>query len=108
MISPEDLEGVTWLEPWEPLEAERGVALDRELEREVCPTHALAGSTHKAVAARGDCDDALFIVDGTRLAIVHLTWTEETDPLWPSVTFVADLPTFVRQHMEPDHEEFVA
>jgi hypothetical protein len=59
------------------------------------------------VVRRVDRDDVLFILDGERLAIVHLTWNRETDPRWPSTTLVPDISSFSSEHMKPDHEEFV-
>ncbi len=82
--------------------AEQASALERELDRELCDTHALVRSTRRAVTKRTDCDDVLFVVDGTRWAIVHLTWTVESDPRWPPTTFLPDLRSFER--LRTDHE----
>lgn len=107
MITPVDFDGVQCLPPWRRVPAHSGAALERELVREVSAArHSLHGCDCMAIARRDDRDDVLFIVDGTRLAVVHLTWTAETDPAWPSTAFVADVPTFVERHMTVDHEGF--
>ena len=106
MIRSKDIADLLWLEPWEPVGAQRGASLNQELRRELCPTHALAGSTCRAIATRIDRDDVLYVVDEARLAIVHLTWRREVDPRWPATTMISDLDAFVANHMRPDHEEF--
>ena len=93
-IVPESLDGVEWLEPWEAVDAAQRESAERELIRELAPGHRLYGCEHRCVAARGDCDDVLFIVDGEALAIVHLTWSRERDPRWPSARLLPDVEAF--------------
>ena len=71
------------LEPWYQVS---DPALVAELTRELPPGHALFGKDVRVIARRRDRDDVLFeICDGTqRLAKVHLTYTKESDPSWPS------------------------
>lgn len=54
-----------------------------ELKSEVPPKHALYGLKARAVATRIDRDDVVFEIEGGRvpLAVVHMTWRKETDPL---------------------------
>lgn len=59
--------------------------LEAELARELAPGHALAGRTAVAVAVREFRKEVVFrLPDDGRWAWVHLTWTSETDPRWPS------------------------
>jgi hypothetical protein len=104
-MDTKELEALTWREPWELIPLEQREVLDRELDRELCAAHALAGTAHVAVARRVDRDDVLFIIDDERLALVHLTWNRETDPRWPMTIPVADVASFVSEHMKPDHED---
>jgi hypothetical protein len=77
---------------WSPLTPERAATLERELARELSPGHPLAGR-HAAAKAQGNhSDDVAFLVDGAELCIVHLTWQIETDPAWPWIKFVRELP----------------
>ena len=100
------VKALEWLEPWDhPLDEERTQALERELRREMSGRHVLCGRSCVVIAARGDRDDVLFLVDGARLAIVHLTWSLESDPAWPSTSFIS-LEAF-KDGMQRTHADFV-
>lgn len=104
-----DLKRLTWLEPWEPLEPSHAVGLEQELQKELSPGHVLHGRNVRAVAARGDCDDVLYVVDSPpRLAVVHLTWTGRPPehPPWPSTSVLLTLDDFVTEVMRPSHDEW--
>ena len=75
-------------EGWEPVPP---TAFVDELRRELTVGHVLYGRTVTAVARRSSNDDVAFLVDGSRLCIVHLTWTLETRPEWPRTVFVETL-----------------
>jgi hypothetical protein len=64
----------------DPDEARR---LERELAREVAPTHVLSGRKVTAIGRRARRDDVLFRLDDGTFAQVHLTWSVERDPFWP-------------------------
>ena len=102
-----ELEKLRWREPWALLSPDRRIPLERELEREISPGHPLHGKATTAAAARIDCDDVLFVVEGGGLAIVHLTWSRETSSRWPHTVMVSDIETFVDEHLRPDHQKFV-
>lgn len=59
-----------------------------ELQRELPKSHVLSGVPVAAVARRGDRDDVLFVTrqSPSQLALVHLTWSMETDPAFPHTT----------------------
>jgi hypothetical protein len=96
--------------PWHPIDAERGIALERELARELSPAHAIYGRAVKAVAACQDCDDVLFEVDEGKsgYAVVHLTWIMkmETTPNYPSTEIFQSLEAWRVQRMIPDAEDW--
>jgi hypothetical protein len=99
------------LEPWELLSVERlddGHGFVDELRAELGPGHALFAVRDHArpVAIRIDCEDVLFWLgeDDGRFAVVHLTWTNHTEPEpCPATSFVASLEDFVAEIMIPDH-----
>lgn len=65
-----------------------GAALEAELARELPPGHALFDLPVVAVAARRRRKDIVFALPDGRWAWVHLTWTPEADPRWPSAELV--------------------
>jgi len=66
--------------------------LEEELVRECASTeHPLYGVEVRAIARCVASDDVLYELPGSgRLAIVHLTWSRETDPHWPGCDFFDD------------------
>jgi hypothetical protein len=101
---PPDLE---WLEPWQRLES-RDDSFVRELERELPPQHVLRGATVVAVARRIDCDDVLFATTDPMkpLAVVHLTWSIETNPTWPHTTLYLSWSEWTERCLLPDSQEY--
>lgn len=63
--------------------------LNRALGRELAPGHVLAGMSVTAVARATGADEVAFLCEDGRLAMVHMTWTPQTDPAWPSTGFYA-------------------
>ena len=103
---------VTWLEPWYPVDAfgaERAVdmaaTLEQQLRREICERHVLHGESVRLIARRADTDDVLFALSGGRVAEVHLTWRQgtEPDPRWPDTRIFASLEEWRRESMAPLH-----
>jgi hypothetical protein len=94
---------VDWLVPWHPYPHDGAAA--QELARELPRRHVLAGIPVKAIGFRQDCDDVAFeLLDGTcRIAVVHLTYTRESNPRWPHADLYADEREFVAQRLLPDH-----
>lgn len=54
-----------------------------------------------------DTDDALFALDDGRVAEVHLTWRQgtEPDPRWPFTALFPSLEDWMRLAMVPLHRE---
>lgn len=81
---------------WERLEEKLCLKFDLELKKELCATHPLYGINCKCIAKRINRDDFLFQLIDTDLqyAVVHLTWSVETEPDWPWTTLFKDLNDF--------------
>lgn len=110
-MTADDFDRSVWLEPWEAfLSASRRLTFEAELRKEVGRRHALFDCRERAraLAHRGDCDDALFLIEGESpyLAQVHLTWrgVPEFDPRWPSTQSFATFEEWVEKQMKPDHQ----
>ena len=106
-------EGLVLLKPWTAVHdiphllrhAER---LCNELQRELPSTHVLFGIKATAVAHRIDQDDVLFELEGSMpLAVVHLTYSRETDPTWPATTLFKSWEQWVQEEMIPAHEDYI-
>ena len=96
-----------WLIPWWPVnDPEDAAAWKLELQRE-CPVgHVLHGREATFIARRRDRDDFLVRLDEGQVAMVHLTWRQETDPYWPSTTLYQSLSEWRDEVMMPDHEDW--
>jgi hypothetical protein len=83
-------------ERWNSLGSSAAAAVEAELEREICSTHALHGIKASAVAQLEGRDDVLYRLDepGNRWVVVHLTWHKEQSPDWPYVTWFCDFQDF--------------
>ena len=106
-------EGLQLVKPWEVIHdtpqvqghAER---LSTELQRELPSTHVLFGIRATAIAHRIDQDDVLFELEGQMpLAVVHLTWSRETDPRWPETTLFESWEHWAEEEMLPAHEDYI-
>ncbi|WP_346898280.1 hypothetical protein [uncultured Roseibium sp.] len=89
---------MAWIKPWESVEEapeseDYRRSWEGELHREVGPKHCLFGCQVKLIGRRYDTDDALFLLEGGRVAEVHLTWSghQEPDPQWPGTSIFATL-----------------
>jgi hypothetical protein len=73
--------------------------LVNELARETAPGHLLHGVPTQALARSGIDDDVLFaLLDGSgRVAVVHLTWSQETSPWWPGTRLFANREAWLRE-----------
>jgi hypothetical protein len=94
---------VEFPEPWF---ADDAPGFARELHRELAPGHILYGMPVSAVARRQDCDDVLFALDdgSGRVAVVHLTWSRETNPPFPVTDFFDSFSEW-SESMRVDHDE---
>lgn len=91
---------IEWFPPWEA--AQDSSFFERELVYELPKGHVLFGEPFRLLGRRVDRDDFLFQLEGGRVASVHLTWSRETDPAWPSTTIFANLAEWHQQQMLPE------
>jgi hypothetical protein len=96
------------LEPWYFADVSERRGMELELRREIAPNHlhALFERVAECLARRRDCDDVLFGLDRGEVAVVHLTWSIERDPLWPATTIYPDMASWF-EAMREDHEDFI-
>jgi hypothetical protein len=96
------------LVPWHT--AKEASRLDAQLAKELPSGHALVGIPVHAVAERQDCDDVLFqLLDGSgRMVVVHLTYSVNVSPAWPTTEFFQNFSAWVEERMHPDHIDFNA
>jgi hypothetical protein len=97
--------------PWEPIDEAAAANAVAELARELGPAHPLKKKKVRAVAARRDCDDVLFVLteEMPACAVVHLTYArKEEPPNWPETHLFASLDDWQRDCMIPDHEDYHA
>jgi len=68
------------IEPWSKIESEIKINLENELKVEIYSQHILFNSEYDIIAKRIDCDDILLdLREKNKLAIVHLTWSGQTE-----------------------------
>lgn len=74
---------------WIEVTVREASLFESELAKEISQKHPLAGVFAKCISRIGDRDDFLFALGAHEkpLAIVHLTWSKETDPEFPQTTF---------------------
>jgi hypothetical protein len=103
----DELSAIVWLKPWYPVED--GSRLEAELSRESPLTHPLYGQQTHAVARRTDNDDVLYYLPHGEvpLAVVHLTWSVESNPNFPRTGFYSSLHEWVEACMKVDHADFI-
>src|SRR5687767_11071706 len=101
---------IQWRVPWWPVPAEDEAKTVAELHRELPSGHVLFGGTVQAVGRRQDCDDVLFYLGESlpHFAVVHLTYSPESRPEWPSTTLFDTLADWIEQCMIPDAEDWIA
>lgn len=75
-----EISHIRWREPWYPIESETEQhSIQIELIKEISPAHPLWGTNPVAIGRNQGCDDVLLIINESRFAIVHLTWTGKCD-----------------------------
>lgn len=105
-----------WLEPWERLTDEYETfsdsesnadtpfkILNAELHREMPAGHVLYGLDTKVVAVcTWTHNDFIFVTSepDKPIALVHLTWSEETDPAWPHATVFCSIEEWLAEMKE--------
>lgn len=95
------------LRPWSHVRDGNG--LEDELRRELASSHRLHAQAHaralRAVARRIDRDDFLFVGDEGAY-VVHLTWSVETEPHWPTTETFRSVDDWIQRGMIPDHDDY--
>jgi hypothetical protein len=100
LFRPEDL-SETWHVVWGTAEGER---LRTELDRELAVRHVLHGKRADAVAVRQNFKESIWwLPDEAAWAVVHLTWSTETDPSWPMAVLVENWTEVVAELAERGH-----
>jgi hypothetical protein len=89
MKSPEGFRPDDLSDEWSVIGWTDARRLRKELRRETVPGHVLHGRPARALAARKLRKESIWWLpqDGA-WAVVHLTWTAETDPQWPTTVVV--------------------
>ncbi|QUD90027.1 hypothetical protein [Phenylobacterium montanum] len=77
---------IEFIQPWRELSAgTEATSLQRRLEFEVTPLHALWEKGIRVVGRNDANDDIVVAMSGGGFAIVHLVWGESPgDALWPA------------------------
>ncbi len=98
---------MNYLEPWEKYH-ESDSYLVKELRREVCNKHILFSVDAQAIARRCDCDDVLFKLSNFthQYAVVHLTYSRESDSTFPITELYVDLEDWIKNRMIPDNQDY--
>jgi hypothetical protein len=91
-----------FLYPWVALRNPKDI--DDQLAREIPPGHVLIGVPVQALAQMDGSDDFLYqLLDGTgRMAVVHLTYTENVSAQWPWTEFFASYTEWATTRMKSD------
>lgn len=101
---------IEWRVPWHRISPDYAKKAEAELRSEVSAGHVLYKKQAKAIGYRQDCDDVLFEIneDGSRFAVVHLTYQRESDPNWPATVIYDSIGAWIDQCMVPDAQDFNA
>lgn len=87
-----------WPEMWEEITPNIQHELEAELKRELFPGHPLWKMTVRAIVRHIECDDVLFTIDNSpSVAVVHLSYSHEANPLWPHTQFFNTLSDWHEQ-----------
>ncbi len=97
-----------FIEPWEKYITDT-TSVNNELKREVCNKHILFSVDAQAIARRCDCDDVLFKLSNFthQYAVVHLTYSRESDSTFPITELYVDLEDWVKNRMLLDNQDYM-
>jgi len=89
---------------------DRPQLFEEQLSRELPPGHVLLGIAVHAIARVDGADDVLYeLLDGTnRVAVVHLTFTQNVDSDWPWTELYSSYSVWVSDRMQRDSSGFGA
>jgi hypothetical protein len=92
---------------WVAVEGAEAERLELELRRELPRMHQLSGLILVALARRLDADDVLFgflASDQDEVFCVHLTWSIESHPQWPSTEVYDSIEAFAERWSDDDRD----
>lgn len=93
----------TWLEPWGTIPESQKVALMNELQAEITFGHPLFEEQLEPIGRSFASDDVLFVREGDKLVVVHLTWSGPGDQQYPSTEFFNTWSEFASKKMALDN-----
>lgn len=101
---------IPWREPWGTITPEYARKAEEELRHEMCAGHVLFERSVRAIGLGRGGDDVLFYLGDKppRLAVVHLTYQQETDPNWPHTELYTTLGDWVERCMNPEADDYEA
>ena len=101
-------DGITMLLPWKVLDASHAKQLEIQLSNDLSPSHVLQSRKVRALAGRFDRDDVLFEVESDTpiLALVHITWHQETNPRLPNTQLFIGWDQWVQDILLPSRTEY--
>lgn len=95
-----------WLEPWEDVDSNNKLRLEKELQWELHTSHVLNNILVEVVGRNAAADDILVRLPPSKaheFAVVHLTWRQENTISWPATVFYLDWEDFVKNRMQQDN-----
>ncbi|GGH21492.1 hypothetical protein ACN9ML_01345 [Dyadobacter endophyticus] len=92
-----------WLEPWEKISDDQAMFFKGQLVKEITSTHPLFGLQLMPIGRSEANDDILVSLSTGKLAVVHLTWGNSGDHLWPSTELYDSWEEFVDKKMLEDN-----
>jgi hypothetical protein len=92
-----------WLEPWIAVSDSQREALTNELQTEITFQHPLFGWQLEPIGRSLANDDVLFLGEGNKLVVVHLTWSGPGNHRFPSTEFFDTWSEFVDKKMAVDN-----
>jgi hypothetical protein len=92
-----------WLEPWEAVSESQKTALKNQLQAEITFRHPLFGEQLEPIGRSFASDDVVFVREGDKLAVVHLTWSGPGDDKYPLTEFFSTWSEFASKKMTLDN-----
>ncbi|MFD1145414.1 hypothetical protein ACFQ4C_30085 [Larkinella insperata] len=97
----------TWLEPWDEIAQEEKQTFKKQLAKEITSKHPLYELELELIGRSYANDDILVEVEKNRLAVVHLTWSNNPgDQYFPRTTFYPNWAAFFTQKMTEDNRGY--
>lgn len=93
----------TWLEPWGAVSESQKAAIKNQLQAEITFYHPLFEEQLEPIGRSFASDDVLFLREGGKLAVVHLTWSGPGDDEYPLTEFFSTWSEFASKKMALDN-----